>query len=82
MQQGEGNMNLGEYLVWLGQSSENLKKHLRNPGRTMRDQGVDAEDRALLLEGDPEAIHDRVQALGLSGVAIIVCGNWPIIVSG
>jgi hypothetical protein len=78
----EGNMSLGDYLVWLGQSSENLKKHLRNPGRTMRDQGVDAEDRALLLEGDPEAIHDRVQALGLASVAIIVCGNWPIIVSG
>jgi len=74
-------MSLGEYLVWLGQSSDNLKRHLKNPRKTMRDQGVSAEDQALMLGGDPEEIAEVVQGLG-PGVAIIVCGNWPIIVSG
>jgi hypothetical protein len=81
MKEGEGHMALGEYLVWLGKSPDNLKKHLKNPRKTMRDQGVSADDQALMLGGDPDEIAQVVQQLG-PGVAIIVCGNWPIIVSG
>jgi hypothetical protein len=79
--QQEGNMSLGEYLVWLGKSPDNLKKHLKNPRKTMMDQGVSADDQALMLGGDPDEIATVVEQLG-AGTAIIVCGNWPIIVSG
>jgi len=80
MKQGEENMSLGDYLVWLGQSPDNLRKHLKNPRKTMKDQRVSAEDQALMLGGDPDEIAAVVQQLG-HGTAIIVCGNWPIIVS-
>jgi hypothetical protein len=81
MQQGEDNMSLGDYLVWLGKSADNLKDHLKNPRKTMRGQGVSAEDQALLLGGDPDEVVAAAQELE-GRVAIIVCGNWPIIVSG
>jgi hypothetical protein len=81
MKHGEDNMSLSDYLFWLGQSADNLRKHLKNPRKTMKDQGVSAEDQALLLGGDPDEVVAEAQKIE-GRVAIIVCGNWPIIVSG
>jgi hypothetical protein len=81
MQQGEGSMSLGEYLVWLAEDAEHLREFLKNPERSMKKKGVPVEDRDLVLNRDLEAIHVKTrEQLGGETVAFIVyTGNWPIV---
>jgi adenylate kinase family enzyme len=80
---GEGTMTLGEFLDWLS-DPHHLKKFLKNPERTMAQQGVSEEDRNHVLNGDAEAFRNELREEGRRDLAdsvlyIVHPGNPPIV---
>jgi hypothetical protein len=76
-----GTTQLGEYLVTLGEDQDELTKFLKNPERAMRNAGVPAEQRDVILRGDIQEVQLLLrEQLGDAPMAFIVHVNWPIIV--
>lgn len=80
---GEVKMTLGEFLDWLTDANH-LKKFLKNPERTMSQQGLSEEDRNLVLSGDGVAFDARLHEeerddLAQSVLYIVHPGNPPIV---
>jgi hypothetical protein len=76
-----GSIQLGEYLVRLGEDRDELTKFLKNPERAKRNAGVPAEERDVILRGDIEEVQELVrEQLGDTRMAFIVHWNWPFIV--
>jgi hypothetical protein len=78
---GEGKMTLGEFLDWLTDANH-LKKFLKNPERTMTQQGLSEEDRNLVRDGGAfdAKLHDEGRDdLAESVLYIVHPGNPPIV---
>jgi len=80
---GESNMTLGEFLDWLTDANH-LKRFLKNPERTMTQQGLSEEDRNVVLSGDGEAFDAKLLDEGRDDLAesvlyIVHPGNPPIV---
>lgn len=81
--EGEGTMTLGEYLDWLT-DPKHLKKFLKNPERSMTDNGLSEEDRNLVLSGHAKAFREKLEEEGRRDIAesvlyIVHPGNPPIV---
>jgi hypothetical protein len=76
-----GTIQLGEYLVRLGEDRDELTNFLKNPERAMRNAGVPAEERDVIMRGDIQEVQQLVrEQLGDAPMAFIVHVNWPFIV--
>ncbi len=79
MNEEEGSISIGQYVVQVSQDPERARAFRENPERAMSAAGLSEEDRDLILSGNTERVRRAIyEEFGEDAKVTFMVWTWPI----